>query len=250
MKTVIALLFFAFELHSQTIYLPDPALKARLLQNSASIQAASPNVFNTSADLDHDGEIDIAEAKLVFGLDLSHNGGPAIHSLEGLQHFVNLRVLICNGNALWSTAGIPQPVQVLEISWNNISEFNAQEFPQLQKLDCSSNPISTIDVDELWHLKEFKIRNTQVSELDCRMTGVVKLDCGDSPNLSYINIQNGQLWKSRKSSEFSPLQFDNLPSINQLCVDPGDAVWLPHSQCDLSQATVFTGTNCSAGNSR
>ncbi len=246
MNWFIPLVAAAIGCTAQNIDFPDPALKDRLISYPvASLSGGNPNQFNASPDANHDGEISMAEAAAVFGLDLSSAPGlPTIHSLEGLSLFVNLKWLRCRGNHIPAIPQLSDSLEALEVDGNQLSSVPLQQYPQLRRLSCGQNPIAWLDLDEMWNLRELVIRDTQVWELDARMTGIIRLDCGSNPFLSYVNIQNGRTWNSQKASA-PPLKLDNLPSMGMICLDPGDLSWLGQSQWNVAQTNVFTGPDCS-----
>ncbi len=244
---LLALLLATVTALSQNIYFQDPVLKSRLVNfQVASTLSGSPGYFTMCPDANHDGEISMAEASAVYGLDLTTaQGQPQIYSLTGLAHFPNLKWLRCTGNQLAEIGQLGPLLEVLEVENNVISSLGLQDFPALRRLSCGHNPIAWIDLDEMWNLRELSIRSTLITELDARMTGVVRLDCGSNPSLAYVNIQNGITWNSQKASG-SPIRLDNLPSLSQICLDPGDENWLSQSQWNPVQTNVYSGPNCSA----
>ncbi len=245
MKRLILLLATTLSVNAQNIYFPDPQLKSRLLGiGVASLQQGNPTQTTASADANQDGEISYDEAMSVFGLNLSSSGNqPVIHSIEGLQYFANLKVLIARGNSIANISQAPPLLQMMDVSKNQITAINLQQFPQLQNLVLSQNPIESLDLDELPLLRELTIRSTPITELDCRTSGILKLNCGNNPQLYYINIQNGQRW-SFVTKSACPLKFDNLPSLGQLCLDAFEVADVNCSGMTTPNVTLYTLPHC------
>ena len=77
-------------------------------------------------DTDGDGEISYAEAEVVTSLDVSWD---SISEMTGIEKFVDLETLICNGNQLIALNITNNPdLSHLECGWN-----------QLNALDVSNN---------------------------------------------------------------------------------------------------------------
>lgn len=118
MKKLYLLILLACiqQLNAQIIDFPDPNLKARLLQSSATNSIAQNSSFNNvKIDVNNDSEIEISEALIIASLDISGSG---ITSMDGLNAFSNLKELYANNNQ-FQIADISQLGQLYLFSVGN-----------------------------------------------------------------------------------------------------------------------------------
>lgn len=145
---VLLLAGFIFA-QAQTLNIPDPNFKAKLLvANCASFDATGTNRTN-DVDTNNDGEIQLSEAQAVTGLFLPHNNnstGGEITSMEGLEYFTNLKSLYCRGNQ----------ITTLDVSMLNV----------LTKLGCANNFITEISLPQSGSLKEFAAYDNQLNQVN------------------------------------------------------------------------------------
>ena len=93
-------------------------------------------------DDNFDGEIDFIEAENVTNINCSNKN---ITSLDGIEHFTNLRTLNCANN--------------------NIKEINLNSMSQLTTLSCSNNPIESLIVDGCSSLATLSIVNASINSI-------------------------------------------------------------------------------------
>lgn len=152
------LLFCSQLLLSQIIDFPDANFKARLLQSGTSNQIAG----GKKIDLNNDGEIDLNEAQnitsisinehLFFPYQNSYNPVSSfnINSLEGINYFVNLRMIECKNNNL-STLDFKNLVNLEQIYCQNnkITKFlNFEDVSKLYVFNCSDNLLTDLDLSK------------------------------------------------------------------------------------------------------
>jgi hypothetical protein len=126
---------------AQTVDIPDANFKAALIEEGV--------------DTNHDGEIQVSEAEAVTDLFVVSN---EIFSLEGINSFINLRILDCGFNEL----------TVLDLN-----------LPNLTHLFCNKNELTALDVSHLSELVELNCAdNHQFTSLN--FTGL--------SNLTHLNI--------------------------------------------------------------
>ncbi len=136
-----------------------------------------------------------------------------IHSLDGIELFPNLVILICSENPisrldlhhnpkLKQLVAIETPLRSLDISRNTELKILNISFHQLRKLDVS--------------------QNTQLEELLCIFApGITTLDLSHNPNLRtlYIRQTNIQLVDLRRNTAFHALHALETP-LEYIVVSP------------------------------
>ena len=133
--------------------IPDPVFRTYVLENF---------------DTDRDGKISRKEADAVLAIDLGRLCGessdtPAIESLAGVEHFRNLKQLICNGHAL--------------------TELDLSKNTELNILKCKDNQLTELDLS----------KNTELTDLSCGWNPITALDLSENTKLTYLNCLNNQL---------------------------------------------------------
>lgn len=196
-----ALLLLQLCAFGQILNIPDVNFKAKLLNNGSATIDPNPMVFNYGADLNGDGEVQISEAASITGLNVStsnFNTSADILSLEGIQYFTNLKVLICNGN------------QIVNL---DVSMLTA-----LKNLECSYNPIQNLNVTGLSNLTELRCNHNQLSQIDttglnnlqllyCIYNNLTSLDFSELTNLTDLQFDYNSV---------SNLTFGNNSAISTL----------------------------------
>ncbi|MBS1535041.1 MAG: T9SS type A sorting domain-containing protein [Bacteroidetes bacterium] len=163
---------------AQIISIPDVNFKNRLIQDDL-------------INLDGDGEIQLEEALYVQYLDLSNAD---IHSLSGIEQFINLRELNCENN--------------------QISELPLTTLGYLKRLNCNNNNITSLDFDTS-SLQELRCGHNQISavnvgsgtvELDVSYNQLSQLTLPSSGSYAYLNI-SGNLYTT---VQIQQLRLDNF----------------------------------------
>src|SRR4051812_42783558 len=96
----LAAIFIGCLAHAQTISIPDPIFKAKLLSADTNVDIARNNFGSyIKIDTNNDGEIQLSEALQVFRLTATYG---TISDMTGIQSFTNLRQLYCENNQLGS----------------------------------------------------------------------------------------------------------------------------------------------------
>lgn len=164
-------------------------------------------------DMDNDGILSQWDAKHTYVIDigkdksfLSHFGNSnQIKSIEGIEHFVNLKRFVCSGNS------IPQmdlskntlletfiangcELKLLDVSNNDklihlecsnnlLYTIDLKNNPSLQTLDVSKNKMTTIDISGCPRLKR----------LNCSGNALINLDVSNNIELQTIDCSNNKL---------------------------------------------------------
>jgi hypothetical protein len=173
---------------AQIIDIPDAAFKSKLLSGTRVSVSTAGNTFNTNADTNDDGEIDVNEALLVTGLNLSTtpaNTNGDVTSLEGIQYFTNLKYLNFTGNQVSGT-------------------FDATIFPNLIDLYCNANNLTGLNVSGLGQLISLRFHDNDVAVLDTeglnsletlffRGNNIANIDLNNTPNLKNLYISGNNI---------------------------------------------------------
>ncbi|MEM6720028.1 MAG: T9SS type A sorting domain-containing protein [Bacteroidota bacterium] len=228
MKKIYVLLFVCLFVQwskAQTINIPDSNFKNYLLTTLA-VDTDNDYFWDSSIDINNDGEIQESEALLLTFINLNYL---SITSLEGIQYFTNLQYLSCVDHRM-NTLDLSQNVnlevlvlsangphltsldvsqctnlRVLDVSNNfGFPSLDVTQNPNLEKLDFSSCNITQIDVTQNPNLKEFDCsrnilgsldvtQNPNLEELDCSFTSLTTLDVTQNLNLVDLDAYGNSL---------------------------------------------------------
>jgi uncharacterized repeat protein (TIGR01451 family) len=204
---VFSFLVFYFVGYCQIINFPDANFKNALV-NSKCVDLNGDLVGDIDADLNNDGEIDVAEALIVVTLVVTDK---QISNLNGIENFKNLAVLFCNNNQLTSLHlhGLLN-LKSLHCSRNQLTLLNVQELKNLTYLSCESNHLTSLEVQELiklsylicdynklkslnvkglTNLRSLHCYSNQLTSLDVQeLSNLITLACGDNQLIS-LNVQ-------------------------------------------------------------
>ena len=175
----IAICIFQFS-SAQIIDFPDANFKSKLLQ---------PNVVRDLSwnyillDSNGNGEIEISEAQLVSGLEISNSN---ISDLTGISFFTGLQYLECNNNLLTSIS---------------IDQSN-----QLNYLDASNNLITSVDVNFADVTEYVNLSYNQLTDFSIQDAYYADGYYLDHNQLTNLNISNA-------SFEYFSIAHNNLSSI-------------------------------------
>ena len=150
--------------------IPDPVFRTYVLENF---------------DTDRDGKISRKEADAVLAIDLGRLCGessdtPEIESLAGVEHFRNLKQLICNGHALTELdLSKNTELNILKCKDNQLTTLDLSENTALLTLNCGRNPIKTLDLTENRALSMLVCDYNQLTAFDLSQnTALTQLFCG------------------------------------------------------------------------
>lgn len=198
---------------AQNIVIPDSLFRNALLTN--------PSV-NTNGDT----SITVLEAAGFYDtLSLWHLH---IHTLDGIQYFINMTGLDCEGECC-GVIGLLRDLDVtqcVKLKWLNcfnnlIHNLDLSQNTDLQVLNCGSNPLGTLDFST----------NTLLRELYCNSDSLTSINVSNNTNLEQfycmdnfltnINVTNNASLKALYFSNNPVGSFDvshNLNLEELLCV--------------------------------
>lgn len=241
MKKLLLLLLITFTASAvaQTVNIPDADFKNKLLEAGISNNYATDADGNIIViDINGDDEIQVTEALLVYGLDLTSTG--AMLSLEGIQQFVNLESLLvtdCNVVDL-PVAGMSN-LHTLFCSNNQISVLDLSGLINLENLRCGNNDIAILNFDDTPNLQSLVCFENPLINLDCsNMPLLTNLEADQCPDLTMVNLKNGS------DLPLNTLFLDNCPALSYVCADEDEVDYLMDYFESVSQ-TVSVSSYCS-----
>ena len=216
---------------AQIINFPDANLKAKLLQPYVAwdITESDGYIF---IDSNNDGEIEVSEAQVVLGLDISNSN---ISDLTGLSYFTALEYLDCSNNQLISinlgnevslstliashnqltSVNVNYSTQMgyLNLSYNNLTSFSLANVIIEENLNLSYNNLSSfvgsnIHVYEYFSLSNNLLINLQINNCSSKYFFVNNNYLSSSQNIGTMSVSN--------TANFSYNQFTflNLSNMN------------------------------------
>lgn len=153
----------------------------------SSFKAFCVNLY----DLNGDGEISYGEALIVTELNCSDKG---IHSLCGIEFFINLKVLGCTFNQLTSLdVSNNTALTGLYCEHNQLTGLDVNNNTALTDLGCSGNQLTSLDVSNNTALTDLCCSGNQLTSLDVsHNTGLTTLYCDSCPYLVEVWLKTGQ----------------------------------------------------------
>ncbi|HEX8563347.1 MAG TPA: T9SS type A sorting domain-containing protein [Flavobacterium sp.] len=252
---------------AQAITFADPEFKARLLLASPSNQIAR-NLTGAyfKIDANNNSEIEVGEAAQVRYLNIGQSAWPAISSVSGIENFVNLRTLHCNGNNLTELPLATFPLlDELNCSGNSITALDFSNNPQLKILMFSSNLVTAVNLSNLTQLEVLYASSNQLAALNLSGLSLLEqifvpynqltsIDLSDQPSLTSLVCSNNSLFGLDVSDkpDLLYLQCENNPitSLNlsgavnlQQLICHGTAI----THLDVTGFSNLTQLDCQTG---
>jgi len=156
---------------SQIVSIPDVNFKNALVNDNV-VDTDNNGTYDSDADLNNDGEIQVSEAESVISLNVNHKN---ITSLEGIASFSNLTKLYCTDNPF---------IELNLSSLINLETLRCWDIDQVVSIDLSSNiNLISLECDVNDSLEFLNIQNGNNVNL-------VRLWTADSPNLQCIQVDD------------------------------------------------------------
>ncbi|MBQ7824624.1 MAG: leucine-rich repeat domain-containing protein [Bacteroidaceae bacterium] len=185
-------------------------------------------------DTDNDGVISDEEAAGVTFINCSDKGN--IASIQGIDKFVNLTVLSCEGNQLTTldVSGCPALTD-LNCGDNQLTALDVSGCPVLTELFCFNNQLTTLDISGCPGLTRLSCFNNQLTTLDVSgCPSLTELFCGGN-QLTTLNVSGCSSLTSLSCGE------------NQLTtLDVSSCLDLIYVGCEGNQLTTLDISSCSA----
>ncbi|MCF7560245.1 T9SS type A sorting domain-containing protein [Sabulilitoribacter multivorans] len=163
--SVLAVLFVASFLGAQTTVVPDANFEEYLETHNLNGGVVAVGDDSSMGDgVANNGLVLTNRINNVISLVLN---GLSINDLTGIEDFVSLENLICNGNNLISL-NISNNINLKSLlcSSNRLTTLNITSNTNLEDLDCSNNQISTLNVGNNLSLKILNCSNNKISDVD------------------------------------------------------------------------------------
>lgn len=127
-------------------------------------------------DSDGDGHVEGSE---IWNISDINVGGHGIKDLTGITYFKYLKNLYCNDNSLTELPQLPDTLEMLECSDNQITAFSQKLPEKLDILSCSNNLLTELPQlpDNLSFLFCY---NNSLTQLPALPEGVTKLNCANN----------------------------------------------------------------------
>ena len=263
---LLSILTFAFA-SAQIINFPDANFKAKLLQANPSNYIASttntlgnPTYPYVSIDTNGDGEIQVSEASAIQYLDISYS---QIVNLEGINSFVNLKLLDCKYNQIGAldVTGLTN-LEYLYCPNNQISNLNVNGLLFLKNLNCYYNHLTNLDLSSLTSLRYLFCYANQLTNLNvlgltnlyyvyCYENQFSSLNFNGLTNLRFLRCYSNQLvtlYIKNGNLSWSDLTFNDNPNLNYICTDVEDINYVQQKNNDYGYTNCTVDSNCSLTN--
>lgn len=242
---ILALCFF-IDLNAQNINIPDEVFKTKLLSADANNNVATDiNNKSIKIDTNNNNEIELAEAVLVYHLNISFVSGYSlfINDFTGINSFTSLRELyIADTRANLLDITSLSNLELLHCSKTLLSILNVKGLKNLVTLKCYSNSLVEINLEGCVNLKALDIsKNNDVKVLDvssckklesllCEENSIVSLDLNGLNNLTELNCNHNNI---------SSINFGSASNILKLYCDYNQLETL-----DISNFKKITELTC------
>jgi len=205
-------------LFGQVIDFPDSNFKDALV-NTLCVDETGNGIGDRSADLNADGEIDETEALQLSSLVLKSH---VITSLVGIEYFENLEVLDCSFNLL-SNLDLSGLVKLadLDCSFNELTQLELGGLTQLSNLKCSINNLGDLNLEGL----------VMIESLDCSGNDLSELNLNSVPQLRFLDCSYNTI---------TALELSGLTKLSTLFCDENNL-----TELDFGVLTQLTNIDCS-----
>ncbi|MBR5082514.1 MAG: hypothetical protein IKX35_08760 [Bacteroidales bacterium] len=164
-------------------------------------------------DMDDDGVLTQWDADRTYIIDITRDksvlklmdGSNEVTSLDGIEHFVNLKKLVCSGNRI-PQMDLSKNVQLQTLIANgcDLKLLNVSKNVELVNLECNNNLLYTIDLKSNTKLQKLDLYKnkmaaidlsncTQLKTLMCAENTLTTLDVSKNTALESINCSNNKL---------------------------------------------------------
>ena len=205
-------------------------------------------------DSNGDSLISYGEAELINYLDVSEED---ISELTGVEAFVTLNFLYCNGNQL-ITLDVSNNTALRELKcWENqLTRLDVSHNTGLTRLYCNSNNLTSLDVSKntaltVLHCGADQLTSLDVSnnialtQLSCGWTQFTSLDVAKNTALTFLACPNSQL-RTLDVSNNSALTYLNISYNNLTSLDVSNNTALLTLWCIVNQLTSLDVSNNTA----
>ncbi len=180
--------------------------------------------------------------------------GQRFDFMHDLVYFENLEELQCNDCGLTSFTTRMPALKTLLCSDNQITVFDPGLFPELVLLDCSGNPLESVEIFDAPKLrtlycerlpfKEFSF-GPNLTTVACRSSEVERIDLSRAASLTELDCAFNSLKELDASkTKLSFLSCQGNPSLEKLVLPEGDYLeFLCAESCHLSGTLTICSEN-------
>ncbi len=201
---------------SQNVTIPDTNFKTALISSNC-VDADLNNTYESDADLNNDGEIQVSEAAIIQRLKVSNK---SISDLTGIESFSNLKKLLCNNNLLTTVSFTSNTaLQQIDCYSNSFVNLTISGFPQLTALNVSpNNSLQNITVTNNTALATLGVGSiASLISINCSNNALTSLNLNyPFSNLTSLNCSNNQITSSSLNLGNSIPNLNNLNISNNL----------------------------------
>ena len=162
--------------------------------NEANFPDASFRAFVKNAyDSNGDNALTDAEIAWVDSIRVPRKG---ISSLKGIEYFIALDTLVCDGNNL-TTLDVSKntTLEYLSCAENNLATLDVSKNTALEGLSCYRNNLTTLDISNNSSLSEIECSNNNLTTLNVSKNAVLEeLICGKN-NLTTLDVNKNTALK-------------------------------------------------------
>ena len=191
------------------------------------------NYVLNNFDVDKDGLISEEEASKVNKIDVRHL---QISSLQGINHFKNLKELYCSDNKLRGL-GVSEctALTYLDCSDNELGGLDVSKCTALAYLNCSNNNMSKLDIS----------KNASLTYLDCSVNKMTELDVSQHKSLIEVNCSYNNL-SSLYGSGCTSLTYLNCSQNSLKTLDVSECKSLNELNCSQNSLNSLDVSGCIA----
>ena len=200
-------------------------------------------------DKDGNGIFSEEERNAITSIDLFYGyNGEKVASLDGIEHFPNLKTLTCSYNNLSSLDVSKNPALVwLNCMDNKLTSLDVSKNEKLETLSCSANQLTSLDVTQNIALKELDCtdnlltsldvsKNKKLDELWCSKNNLTSLDVSKNPVLAWLKCEQNNL-SSLDVSKNAVLKYLYCEQNNLTSLDVSKNPVLKYLKCENNQLT-------------
>lgn len=217
----LLLLFSCSALFSQeTIQIPDVAFEEALIDLKIDTNGLNGNIL-------------VSDANYVVNLNIEDPTNnkrfskvyQKIKDLTGIEHFTNLKRLICFGNEITKLdLSKNEKLTFVNCSQNKITELDISNSPNLFFLSCDSNKLTSLKLGQKPELTEMYANSNNLTKLDLKGASVLATADISSNNINEILVSETVInsipegwYKDEKATyvtEFGKVQNKNKDQVN------------------------------------
>lgn len=215
-----------------------------LLTNTVMLNAQNVNIPDANF-----------KAELVGNADINTNGDAEIQLTEAQAYSDELEV---DGKNIADLTGIEAFVNIekLDCSDNQLTSLDVSANIMLEELKCSNNQLTMLNVSMNTGLEELDCSGNQLTsldvsanismeELDCSGNQLITLDLTANASLEEFNCSNNQLTRLnvKNGNNINMSDFNSTGNPNLTCVDVDNPAYSIANWTDIDAGTTFS-SNC------